>query len=234
MSVHIHTTIPKKSGDILDQLSATHGTKSRVIEKALETMLRVEKVGSCEDCIVKAQVEEQEKLFEALDLTSIRKELLDELLKIALGDQTIDEFLQKQNNEAQNIVELLRSSIHWKVPSNFRDFLSDIEQLGKMTRLFDVASYREMDNTVILRPIVLSRIPELVAFQIAIFLEGIGVPFDLRIMRRDIIVKVIRKDLVAVRRTDHKQQLIQQMMERLHQLKPQLFRDKLILIGPSF
>ncbi|MFX1562297.1 MAG: hypothetical protein ACFFDP_03205, partial [Promethearchaeota archaeon] len=148
MSVHIHTTIPKKSGEILDQLAATHGSKSHVIEKALETMLRVEKVGSCEDCLVKAQVEEQEKLREVMDLTSIRKELLDELFKIALGDQTINEFLQKQSNEAQNIVELLRNSIHWKVPVNFRDFLSDVEQLGRITRLFSVASYREMDNTV--------------------------------------------------------------------------------------
>jgi hypothetical protein len=94
LSVHIHTTIPKKSGEILNQLASTYGTKSRVLEKAIETLLRVDKVGSCDDCALKAQMEEYTKLREALELASVRKDLLDELLRIALSDQTVDEFLQ--------------------------------------------------------------------------------------------------------------------------------------------
>jgi len=111
MSIHIHTTISRKSNEILEELAKTYGTKSRVIEKALETMLRVEKVGSCEDCPIKVQVEEQNKLRETLDLISIRRETLEELLKVAVGDQTFNDFLKKQKDEAQNVVELIKSSI---------------------------------------------------------------------------------------------------------------------------
>ena len=74
-------------------------------------MLRVEKVGSCEDCPIKVQVEEQNKLRETLDLISIRRETLEELLKVAVGDQTFNDFLKKQKDEAQNVVELIKSSI---------------------------------------------------------------------------------------------------------------------------
>jgi len=119
MSIHIHTTISRKSNEILEELAKTYGTKSRVIEKALETMLRVEKVGSCEDCPIKVQVEEQNKLRETLDLISIRRETLEELLKVAVGDQTFNDFLKKQKDEAQNVVELIKSSISWSPPTNF-------------------------------------------------------------------------------------------------------------------
>jgi hypothetical protein len=234
LSVHIHTTIPKKSGEILTRLASTYGTKSRVLEKALETLLRVDKVGYCDDCALKAKMEEQTKLREALELTSIRKDLLDELLSIALSDQTLDEFIQWQRNEAQNTIELIRSSINWKVPTNFREFLTVIEQIGEITRLFDIASYRETDNTIILRPNVLLRMPELVAFQQALILEGIGIYFDLRIMRKEIILKLLRKDLATVRRSDPVQEIIKRMEEKIGSLKPQLFKDQLALVGPAF
>jgi antitoxin component of RelBE/YafQ-DinJ toxin-antitoxin module len=234
MSVHLHTTISKKTADVLDQLTGTYGTKSRVLEKALETMLRVDKVGSCDDCAVKAQVEESSRFREALDLASVRKDLLDELLKIALGDQTIADTINRLSNDAQNVVELLRSSIQWKPPATFRDFLSILNQVSELTRLYDVASYREIDNTVVLRPILFTRVPELAAYQLAVILDGIGVPFDLRIMRKDILLKMLRKEVAALRRTDHVQNLLQRMHERLDQLKPQLFKGSLVLVGPAF
>ena len=234
LSVHIHTTIPKKSGEILTKLAGTYGTKSRVLEKALETLLRVDKVGSCDDCALKAQMEEQTKLREAIELASVRKDLLDELLRVALSDQTLDEFIQWQRNEAQNTTELIRSSINWKVPTNFKEFLSVTEQIGEITRLFDIASYRETDNTIILRPNVFLRMPELVAFQQALILEGIGINFDLRIMRKEIILKMLRKDLAAVRRSDPVQEVIKRMEERIGKLKPQLFKEQLALVGPAF
>jgi antitoxin component of RelBE/YafQ-DinJ toxin-antitoxin module len=234
MSVHLHTTISKKTADALDQLTSTYGTKSRVLEKALETMLRVDKVGSCDDCAIKAQVEEFSRLREALDLASVRKDLLDELLKIALGDQTISDTLNRLSNEAQNVVELLRSTIQWKPPASFHDFLSILNQISELTRLYDVSSYREIDSTVVLRPILFARVPELAAYQLAVILEGIGVPFDLRIMKKDILLKMLRKEVAALRRTDHVQNLIQRMKERLDLLKPQLFKGSLVLVGPAF
>lgn len=234
VSVHIHTTIPKKSGKILSQLAETYGTKSRVLVMALETLLRVEKVGSCDDCTVKAQSEEQIKFRDALDLASVRRDFLDEFLKIVLTDQTLDEFIQWQKNEVQNSIELIQSSIQWKVPTQFRDFLSVIDQISELTRLFDVASHREMDNTIILRPVVFLRMPELVAFQLAIILEGIGIHFDLRIMRKEIIVKILRRDLAAVRRKDPLPLIIERMREKMDALKPELFKDQLALVGPAF
>ncbi|MFX1540911.1 MAG: hypothetical protein ACFFBX_09055, partial [Promethearchaeota archaeon] len=234
MSVHIHTTIPNRSAEILNQLTGTYGTKSRVLEKALETMLRVEKVGSCDDCAFKAQIEEQTKLREALELTSIRKDLLDELLRVALSDITMNEFIQWQRTDAQNTIELVQSSIHWKPPTEFRDFLSLIDQLSEITRLFDVGSHREMDKTVVLRPIIFLRMPELVAFQLAIILEGIGIYFDLRIMRKEIILKMLRKELASARRSDPLQFISERMEEKFGSLKPQLFKDQLVLVGPAF
>jgi hypothetical protein len=234
LSVHIHTTIPKKTGEILDQLAGTYGTKSRVLETAIETLLRVEKVGSCEDCEIKAHIEEQTKLRETLDLVSVHRELLDELLKIALADQTTDEFLQWQQNESQNTIELIRSSIEWKSPSQFREFLAVIEQISETTRLFDVTSHREMDNTVVLRPLVFLRLPELVAYQLTLILEGVGTRFDLRIVRKEIIVKMLRRELSSIRRTDPLQLIIRRLREKLETLKPQLFKDHLALVGPAF
>lgn len=234
MSVHIHTTIPKKSGAILNELAGTYGTKSRVLEKALETLIRVDKVGSCEDCEIKAQIEEQIKLREALELGSVRRDLLDELLKIALSDQTTEEFIQWQRNEAQNSIELIQSTIQWKAPTQFREFLAIVEQISETMRVFDVTSYREMDNTIILRPLVFLRLPELVAFHLAIILEGIGAKFDLRIMRKEIIVKMLRRELTAIRTTDPMQLILQGIREKLETLKPQLFKDQLALVGPAF
>ncbi|MFX0167722.1 MAG: hypothetical protein ACFE89_08425 [Candidatus Hodarchaeota archaeon] len=234
MSVHIHTTIPKKSGEMLDQLAETYGTKSRVLEMALETLLRVDKVGSCEDCELKAQIEEQNKLRDALELASVRRDFLDELLKIALADQTIDEFIQWQVNEAQNSIELIKSIIQWKPPTQFREFLTVFEQISEITRLFEITSHREMDNTVVLRPLLFLRMPELIALQLAIILEGVGVHFDLRIMRKEIIVKMLRRDIAAIRRTDTLQVIIERMREKLETLTPQLYKDQLALVGPAF
>ena len=234
MSIHFHTTISKKTDETLEQLAKTYGTKSRVLEKALETMLRVEKVGSCEDCAIKAQTDEQSKLRETLDLASVRRDVLDELLRIAVGDQTFDEFLKKQKTEAQNVVELLRSSMGWTAPANFQDFLMAIEKIRDLTRLYDIASYSEIDRTAILRPRVFTRIPELVAYQLSIILEGIEVPYDLRIMGKDVILKMIREDVYIQKKIDHKQQLLQMMEEKLPLLKPYLFKNNLVLVGPAF
>ncbi|MFW9831908.1 MAG: hypothetical protein ACFFD8_09035 [Candidatus Thorarchaeota archaeon] len=234
MSVHIHTTIPKKAGDTLNKLAGTYGTKSRVLEKALETLLRVEKVGSCDDCAIKALSEEQAKLRESLELVSIRKELLDELLRIALADQTIDNFLKRQKQEIQATIELIQSSISWKAPTNFAEFLSTINQINDITHLYDVTSHRDSDNTVVLRPNVFIRIPELVAFHLALILEGIGIFFDIRIMRKEIIVKMLRKDLATVRRTDPMHLIFNNLEEKFKKIKPELFKEKLALVGPAF
>jgi hypothetical protein len=91
-----------------------------------------------------------------------------------------------------------------------------------------------MDNTVVLRPIVFLRLPELVAYQLALILEGVGTRFDLRIVRKEIIVKMLRRDLSSIRRTDPMQLIIRRLREKLETLKPQLFKDHLALVGPAF
>ncbi len=234
MSVHLHTTISRKTDENLEDLARTYGTKSRVIEKAIETMLRVEKIGSCEDCLIKARVEEQNNLRETLDLISIRREVLERLLKVTIGDQTFDDFLEEQEKEAKNIIELLKSSISWKAPTNFRDFLTIIEEVKDLTRLFDIASHSDLDNTVILRPKVFTQIPELIAYQLLIILEGIEAAFDLRIMGNDIIVKMIRRDTYFLKKKDHEQRLFEQMQRKLSLIKPGLFKGNLVLVGPAF
>ncbi|MEM2144661.1 MAG: hypothetical protein QW279_04835 [Candidatus Jordarchaeaceae archaeon] len=234
MSVHLHTTISRKTNEILEQLAKTYGTKSSVIEKALQTMLRVEKVGSCEDCIVKAQIEEQSKLREALDLSSLRKTSLDGLLSVAIGDQTFSEFLKKQKNEARNTVELLKSSIKWKTPTNFKEFLIIIEQIKDLTRLYDIASYNELDNTAILRPRIFTDMPQLVAYQLSIILEGLEIPFSLRMMGEDVALKMMRNELYALKKIDYKEQLFQQMEEKILLMKPSWFKNNLVLVGPAF
>jgi predicted CopG family antitoxin len=234
MSVHLHTTIPRKTDEILEELARTYGTKSRVIEKALETMLRVEKVGSCEDCVIKARVEEQNKLRETLDLISIRRDVLERLLKVTIGDQTFDDFLKEQKKEAKNIIELLKSSTSWKAPTNFRDFLTTIEEIKNLTRLFDITSHSELDNTLILRPKVFTRIPELVAHQLSVILEGIEAPFDLRIMGNDIVIKMIRGDVYFAKKKDYEHLLFEQTQRKLSAIKPSLFKDNLVLVGPAF
>jgi hypothetical protein len=234
MSVHLHTTISRKTDELLEQLAKTYGTKSRVVEKALETMLRVEKVGSCEDCAVKTKVEEQYKLREALDLTSVRRELLERLLRVAIGDLTFDDFLDEQRSEARNVAELLKSSISWKTPTNFSDFMKLIEETRSITRLFDIASYSELDGTLIVRPKVFTRIPELVAQQLSIILEGAEAAFDLRIMGNDIVIKMTRSDVYFLKKKEHEQQLFEQMRRKLSLIKPGLFKGNLVLVGPAF
>ncbi len=234
MAVHLHTTISRKADEILEELARTYGTKSRVIEKALETMLRVEKIGSCEDCVIKARVEEQNKLRETLDLISIRREVLERLLKVTIGDQTFDDFLEEQKKGAQNVIELLKTAASWKAPTNFRDFLKIIEEIKNLTRLFDIASHSELDNTLILRPKVFTQIPELVAHQLSTILEGIEAPFDLRLMGNDIIIKMIRTEVYLLKKKDYEQQLFEQIKKKFSSIKPGLFKGDLVLVGPAF
>lgn len=234
MSVHIHTTITKKADDLLDELAKTYGTKSRVIEQAVETLLRVEKVGSCDDCAIKGRMSEQTQLREALDLTSIGRSTLDGLLRVAVGDQSIESFIREQKAEARNITEILKGSVVREAPSNFREFTSILEDVKNLTRMFDIPSYNEMDGTAILRPAVFKRLPELAAFQVSTILEGLGVPYDLRIVGEDIAIKMIRPEVYSMRKKEFGEFLDQQIQRRLSNVAPGLFRNTLLLVGPAF
>ncbi len=234
MSVHLHTTISKKTNNMLEELAKTQGTKSRVIEQAVETLLRVERVGSCDDCAVKAKMKEQTNLREALDLTSIGKKTVDSLLEVAIGDKTIQDFITDQKEEAKNTVEILKGSVTWKRPSNFQEFMMVLDEIRSLTRLFDIASYSEIDNTVFLRTNAFKRLPEIVAFQVATILEGLQVSFDMRSMGADIAVKMMRQDMYPLRRKEFSESLGEQIQKRLSTATPGLFRNTLMLVGPAF
>lgn len=234
MSVHLHTTIKKKTNEIIEELAKTYGAKNRVLEKAVETLLRVEKVGSCEDCVIKAKMNEQTKLREALDLTSLGRKTLDGLLEVAVGDKTIQDFIKEQKAESKNMIEILRGTIEWKTPSNFKEFTIILEEIRNLTRMFDIASHSEIENTVILRPKAFKRVPEVVAFQTAVMLEGVGAPFEIRMMGEDIAVKMIRQEIYPLRKKEFGESLDQQIEKRLATSRPGLFKNSLMLVGPGF
>ncbi|MBX5327441.1 MAG: hypothetical protein ACQXXH_01095 [Candidatus Bathyarchaeia archaeon] len=234
MSVHLHTTISRKTNETLEELAKTYGTKSRVLEQALETLLRVDKVGSCDDCVIKAKMSEQMNLREALDLTSVGRKTLDSLLEVAVGDKTIEDFIKEQKDEARNIIEILRSSVSWKAPSNFKEFLAVLEEIKNITRLFEIPSYNEIDTTAIIRPKAFKRLPEIVAFKVATVLEGVEAPFDIRMMGDDIVVKMIRPEVYPLRRKEFNEFLEKQFEKRIASVTPSLFRNNLVLVGPSF
>ena len=232
--MHLHTTIPRKTDKILVELSKTYGTKSRVLEQALETFLRVKEVGSCEDCAVKAKMVEQTNLREALNLISIGKKTLEGLLGVALGDKTFEDFIQEQQIEAHNIVEILKDSIGWKTPASFKELLLLLEEIRDLTRLFEIASYNEIDNTAVLRTKVFAKMPEIVAVQVATILEGTRTPFDLRIMGDDILIKMVRSDIFQLKKKDFDRVLSQQIQNRFNKIRPAIFRSNLVLVGPGF
>ncbi len=234
MSVHLHTTIRKKTNEIIEELAKTYGAKNRVLEKAVETLLRVEKIGSCEDCVIKAKMDEQTKLREALDLTSLGRKTLDGFLEVAVGDKTIQDVIKEQKAESKNIIEILRGTIEWKTPSNFKEFTVILEEIRNLTRMFDIASHSEIDNTVILRPKALKRLPEVIAFQTAIILEGVGTPFEIRMIGEDIAVKMMRQEVYPLRKKEFTESLDQQIGKRLATSKPGLFKNSLMLVGPGF
>jgi hypothetical protein len=234
MSVHLHTTIPAKTNKILEELAKTYGTKSRVLEQALETFLRVEKVGSCDDCAAKAKMTEQTNLREILDLTSVDKKTLNGLLGVAIGDESFEDFIEEQQTAARNVVSVLKDSIGWKTPASFKEFLLLLEEIKDLTRLFDIASHNELDNTAVLRTKVFTKIPEIVASQIAIILEGTGTPFDLRIMGDEIVVKMVRIDVFPLKKKELDKILGQQIQKRFAKIKPSLFKNNLVLVGPGF
>jgi hypothetical protein len=234
MSVHLHTTITRKTNETLEELAKTYGTKSRVLEQAIETLLRVDKVGSCDDCVIKAKMSEQTNLREALDLTSVGRKTLDSLLEVAVGDKTVEDFIKEQKEEAKNTIEILKGSVAWKTPSNFREFLSVLEEIKDITRLFDIPSHNEIDSTAILRPKAFKRLPEIVAFQVATVLEGVEAPFDIRMMGDDITVKMIRPEVYPLRKREFNEFLDKQFEKRLANVTPSLFRNDLMLVGPSF
>jgi hypothetical protein len=234
MSVHLHTTITKKTDEMLEQLARTYGTKSRVIEQAVETLLRVERVGSCEDCAIKAKMSEQTNIREALDLTSIGRKTIDSLLEVALGNKTIQDFVAEQKAEAKNTIEILKGSVAWKKPSNFNEFMVVLEEIKNLTRLFEIGSHSEIDSTVILRPNAFKGLPEIVAFQVATILEGLQVSFDVRVMGEDIAVKMTRQDMYPLRKKEFGDSLNEQIEKRLSTTTPGLFRNTLMLVGPAF
>lgn len=232
--IHLHTTLTKKTNEMLLELSKTYGSKNRVIEQALETMLRVEKVGSCEDCAIKAKMKEQINFREALDLISIGKKTADSLLEVAIGDKTMRDFLREQKEEAKNTIEILKGSVTWERPSNFKELMMLLGEIRDLTRVFEVASYSEIDNTVILRPISFTRLPEIVAFQIATILEGLQISFEMRLMGEDIAVKMMRQEMYPLKRRELGDLLSEQIEKRLSSSIPGLFRHTLMLVGPAF
>lgn len=234
MSTHLHTTITKKTNDILEELAKTYGTKSRVIEQAVETLLRVEKVGSCDDCVIKAKISEQKKLRDSLDLTSVERKTLENLLEVAIGNKTIEDFIKEQKAESQNIIEILKGSVAWKSPSTFKEFILILEEIKDLTRIFDIPSYSEVDGTVILRPKVFKSLPEITALQVTAILEGLRVPFDLRMMRDDVVIKMVRQEIYPLRRKEFREFLDRQIEKRLSNITPSLFKDTLMLVGPAF
>jgi hypothetical protein len=234
MSIHLHTTVTKKTNDILDELAKSYGTKSRVIEQAVDTLLRVDKVGSCDDCVVKAKMSEQTRLRESLDLTSVERKTVDNLLQVAIGSKTIGDFINEQKTEARHTIEILKGSITWKTPSTFQEFMLILEEIRNLTRAFDIPSYSEVDSTAILRPKVFKNLPEIVALQIATILEGVRVPFDSRMMGDDIAIKMIRQEVYPLRKKEFGQSLDQQIEKRLSNVTPSLFRNTLMLVGPAF
>ncbi|UCD97178.1 MAG: hypothetical protein JSV35_03795 [Candidatus Bathyarchaeota archaeon] len=234
MSVHLHTTIPRKTDKILVELAKTHGTKSRVLEKALDTFLRVEKVGSCDECTIKAKMIEQANLKEALDLTALERKTLDGLLEVSLGDRTFDEFIEELQIESLNKVTVIKDSIGWGTPASFKELLFLTEEIQKLTRLFDVVSYNEIDNTIVLRTKVFRKIPEIIAIQLATILEGTKSSFDLRIMGDDIILKMVRNDTFPLKKSGSNSVLSHQFQKRLERIRPALFKNDLSLVGPGF
>jgi hypothetical protein len=234
VSIHLHTTITKKTNEMLGELSKTYGSKNRVIEQALETMLRVEKVGSCEDCAIKAKMKDQINLREALDLISIGKKTADSLLEVAIGDKAMRDFIREQKEEAKNTVEILKGSVTWEKPSSFKAFMIILGEIRDLTRIFEIASYSEIDNTVILRPNSFSRLPEIDALQIATILEGLQISFEMRLMGEDIAVKMMRQEMYPQKRRELGELLSEQIEKRLSSSIPGLFRNTLMLVGPAF
>ena len=234
MSVHLHTTITRKTDEMLEELAKTYGTKSHVLEQAIETLLRVEKVGSCDDCAVKTKMKEQTNLREALDLVSIDKRTIDGLLEVAIGNKTMKDFVAGQKAEAKNTVEILKDSVAWRKPSSFKEFMMILEEIKNLTRLIDIASFNELDNTIILRTRVFKRLPEVAAFQIATVLEGLQIPFDMRVMGEDIVIKMTREELYLMKKRDFRESLSEQIEKRLLNSTPGLFRNTLMLVGPAF
>ncbi|MGA2308552.1 MAG: hypothetical protein ABSG57_03260 [Candidatus Bathyarchaeia archaeon] len=234
MSVHLHTTITRKTDEMLEELAKTYGTKSHVLEQAIETLLRVEKVGSCDDCAVRTKMKEQTNLREALDLMSIDKRTIDSLLEVAIGNKTMKDFVAGQKAEAKNTVEILKGSVAWRKPSSFKEFMIILEEIKNLTRLIDIASFNELDNTIILRTRVFKRLPEVAAFQIATVLEGLQIPFDMRVMGEDIVIKMTREDLYLIKKRDFRESLSEQIEKRLLNSTPGLFRNTLMLVGPAF
>jgi hypothetical protein len=234
MSVHLHTTITRKTDEMLEELAKTYGTKSHVLEQAIETLLRVEKVGSCDDCAVRTKMKEQTNLREALDLMSIDKRTIDSLLEVAIGNKTMKDFVAGQKAEAKDTVEILKGSVAWRKPSSFKEFMMILEEIKNLTRLIDIASFNELDNIIILRTRVFKRLPEVAAFQIATVLEGLQIPFDMRVMGEDIVIKMTREDLYPLKKRDFRESLSEQIEKRLLNSTPGLFRNTLMLVGPAF
>jgi hypothetical protein len=234
MSVHLHTTISRKTDQMLEELAKTYGTKSHVLEQAIETMLRVEKVGSCEDCSVREKAKEQSNLREALDLMSVDRNTIDSLLEVALGNKTVESLVAEQRGEGRSAVEILKGSVSWRKPANFKEFMMLLEEIRTLTRSIDIASYNELDSTIVLRAKVFRRLPELAAFQIATTLEGLQIPFDMQVMGEDIVVKMIRNDVYLLKRKDIRESINQQIKKRLSNSRPGLFRNTLMLVGPAF
>jgi len=230
---HLHTTISPKSNEQFEELVKVYGTKSRVIEKAIETLLRVEKVGSCDDCPTKVRLREETDLKGSLDLVGIRRRTLEGLVKVALGEKTVSEIFEEQTKDAENIVEILRRSTGWRAPSNFKDFVVSLEQLMDLTRLFVVVSTKEVDNSVVIRPEAFMDLPELALQQMVAILRGLGVSFDLKFLGDDIVLRMTRPELGRLGKIDFDSTLRERLEKRLTEIAP-ASKNGMMMVGPAF
>jgi hypothetical protein len=165
---------------------------------------------------------------------SVDRHTIDGLLEVALGNKTVESLVAEQKGEGKNAVEILKGSVSWRKPANFKEFMMLLEEIRTLTRSIDIASYNELDNTIVLRAKVFRRLPELAAFQIATTLEGLQIPFEMQLMGEDIVVKMIRDDVYLLKRKDIRESLNQQIKKRLSNTTPGLFRNTLMLVGPAF
>jgi hypothetical protein len=177
---------------------------------------------------------EQRNFKETLDLTSIERKTLDSLLEVSLGDISFEDFIGELQIRSSDKVSVIKDSIGWKTPTSFKEFLLLIEEIANVTRLFNVASHNEIDNTIVLRTEVLRKIPEIVAIQLTTILRGINSPFDLRIMGEDIVVKMERIDTFPLKKMESDKILSQQLQKRFEKIKPAIFKKDLALVGPGF
>jgi len=174
--VRLHTTISMDTERRLDVLSRKYGSRSKVVEMAVNALEHSEtESGSCEDCTAK----EDRMLRTVLNYVSMNESLLEAFFRVSLGEMEPSALVEEVRNLSRSDVFLYRQAAGEGGENDYETLLARIRSLEALTAMFTVMNEFEKEKVVLLRLNAFRQVPFIPLEILVGWLRGHGITFEL-------------------------------------------------------